>query len=358
MKRISKVLSIFTIVMLALALMPAGSVLAALNPAGPITSGVAVAPIPVVFNSPATVTASVDNTANASNIVSAEYSLNGGPWKEMSAADGAFDALTEGVTATFTPALSGPNQVCVHANDALGNNGPDACLSFTVADTMPPVVSNVKFSAVLTSMTGIATLTATVDDSTTGGSNIASAAYTLNGGAPVAMTAVDGPFGTVVKEAVTATINPISAGANTVCVTGTDVPGNTSKPVCSTFTLYGFKGFLSPIKMGVTNSANAPQTIPIKWWLTDAAGKPVSKASVFSTIKVMSYQVDCKTLTGDATKASAIGSPGKTGLKYLGNGRWQINWKTDKSFRGTCRKMFVQFTSVQSSPEVVFAFKK
>ena len=354
MKRISKVLSIFTIVMLALALVPAGSVLAALNPAGPLTSAVAVNPNPPVPNSPVTVTAAVDNTALASNITSAEYSLDGVTWTAMTATDGAFDSFTEGVTATFTPAKAIFGQVCVHASDALGDTGPDACVA--LLDKTPPVVSNVKFTAVLTSMTGTATLTFTVDDSTTGGSKIASAAYMLNGGAPAAMTAVDGAFDAV-NEAVTATIN-VSAGANKVCVTGTDAAGNASTPICNTFTLYAFKGFLPPIKMGVTNSANAPQAIPIKWWLTDASGKSVSKATLFSTIKVLSYQVDCTTFTGDATKASAIGSPGKSGLKYLGNGRWQINWKTDKSFRGTCRKMFIQFNSVQSSPEVIFAFKK
>jgi hypothetical protein len=208
----------------------------------------------------------------------------------------------------------------------------------------------------MTSMTGSAIITASVNDSTTGGSNIASAAYTLNGGASIAMTAADGAFDAV-SEAVTATINPISAGSNTVCVTGTDLPGNTSTPVCSTFTLYAFKGFLPPIRMDVPNKANAPQAIPIKWWLTDAKGISISKATVLSTIKILSYKVDCTTLTGDPATATAIGSPGKSGLKYLGNGRWQINWKTDKSFRKTCRKMFIQFNSVQSSPEVTFIFK-
>ncbi len=356
MNRIMKALSIFTIVMLALALMPAGSVLAALNPLGPITSSVAVAPAPVPFNGTATLTASIDSTAVASNIVSAEYSLNGGAWTAMTATDGAFNSMAENARATFTAALVGPNQVCVHADDAAGDTGPDVCTPFTVADLTPPVVSNVKVTAVMVGSTGTATVTATINDSTTGGSKIAAAAYTLNGGTPSPMTAVDGAFDAV-SEAVTATINPINAGANTVCVTGTDVPGNTSAPSCVTFTLYVFKGFLPPIRMGVINKANAPQTIPIKWWLTDANGKPVSKATVLSTIKIMSYKVDCTSLIGDPTTASAIGSPGKSGLKYQGNGRWMINWKTDKSFRGTCRKMFIAFNSVQNSPEVVFAFK-
>jgi hypothetical protein len=351
-----KVLSICTIVIMALAFVPAGSVLAAPNPLGPITSAVLVTPNPVAFNNSVVVTANIDNSALTFIIKSAEYSVNSGPWVAMSAVDGTFDSMTEAVTASFTAVKYGANQVCVHGDDVNGNTGPDVCAGFTVSDTTPPVVSNVKAIAVLTGSTGSATVTATIDDTNTGGSNIASAAYTLGGGIPTTMTALDGAFNSV-KENVTATIPTITAGENKVCVTGTDLPGNTSAPTCITFTLFAFKGFQAPIKMGVTNKANAPQTIPIKWWLTDANGKPVSKATLFKTIAIMSYKVDCTSLVGDPTSAVVGNSPGKSGLKYQGNGRWMVNWKTEKSFRGTCRKMFVQFNGVQNSPEVVFAFK-
>jgi len=344
-----KALSICTILMLALALMPVGSVFAA---ALPVTSLVTVTPNPVSFNATATVTATI--TADVGQtITSAFYSLNGKPDVAMT---GTFGTQAVNVSATFTAAQVGPNQVCVYGLDNIPAAGISVCADFTIEDKTPPVVSKVKVTAVMVGSTGTATVTATIDDSTTGGSNIASAAYTLNGGAPTLMTAADGSFNAV-SEAVTAIINPISAGSNTVCVTGTDVPGNTSAPTCVTFTLYVFKGFLPPIRMGVTNKANAPQAIPIKWWLTDVNGKPVSKATVLSTIKIVSYQVNCTTLVGDPSTASAIGSPGKSGLKFLGNGRWQINWKTEKSFRGTCRKMFIAFNAFQNSPEVVFSFK-
>jgi hypothetical protein len=253
MKRVTKALSIITIVMLALALMPVGSAFAALNPLGPITTGVTVAPNPVPPNSPATVTATVDDAANSSTIVSAEFSLNKGVWTEMAAVDGAFDSQTEAVTATFTSAKSGANEVCVHATDALGNTGPNACFDFYVD--------------------------------------------------------------------------------------------------------FVFAGFLSPIKMNVSNKATAPQTIPVKWKLTDGKGKLISDKNLFKNLMIMSYQVDCTTLAPLST-AVAGNKPGKSGLKYSGSGKWQVNWKTEKSFRGTCRMMYIAFNSVQNSPEVLFAFKK
>jgi hypothetical protein len=349
MNRMMKALSICTIVMLAMALMPMGSVFAA---ALPVTSLVTVTPNPVSFNGTVTLTATI--TADSGlTVTSAFYILNSGTPVAMT---GTFGTQTVNVSAIFTPALMGSNQVCVYGIDNLAEVGVPVCASFTVTDQTPPVVSNVKAIAVLTGSTGSATVTATIDDTNTGGSNIASAAYTLGGGIPTTMTALDGAFNSV-KENVTATIPTITAGENKVCVTGTDLPGNTSAPTCITFTLFAFKGFQAPIKMGVTNKANAPQTIPIKWWLTDANGKPVSKATLFKTIAIMSYKVDCTSLVGDPTSAVVGNSPGKSGLKYQGNGRWMVNWKTEKSFRGTCRKMFVQFNGVQNSPEVVFAFK-
>jgi hypothetical protein len=326
-----------------------------LNPLGPITSAVTVVPNPAPFNGNATVTAAVDNTAIGSNIVSAEYSLDGGfTWLPMTASGG-FGFQTVAVSAAFTASQMGANKICVHADDLLGNTGPDACYNFTVTDQTPPVVSNVAVTPVPVLLNGPASVGATIDDSTTGGSNIASAAYQLNGGAWTAMKAVDGAFDEV-SEAVTATISTAKAGANQVCVDGSDAASNTSAGTCLNFVVqYVFKGFQAPIKMGVTNKANAPQTIPVKWWLTDGNGKPVSSTSSFKAI--MSYKVDCTTLIGDPATAIAGTSPGKSGLKYQGNGRWMINWKTDKSFRGTCRKMFIAFNSVQNSPEVVFAFK-
>ena len=64
------------------------------------------------------------------------------------------------------------------------------------------------------------TLTANVDDTTNGGSNIASAAYTVDGGAGGAMTAQDGSFDEV-SEGVSASA-PVFAvpGVHNICVSG------------------------------------------------------------------------------------------------------------------------------------------
>ncbi|HSL30426.1 MAG TPA: PxKF domain-containing protein, partial [Anaerolineales bacterium] len=119
---------------------------------------------------------------------------------------------------------------------------------------------------------------------------------------------------------------------------------------------YVFSGFYSPVDNGLVNTAKAGQAIPVKWRLTDSFGAPVSDPSSFS--KLVSLPVNCSTLTSlqmDAVEEYAAGS---SGLQYNGDGYWQFNWKTLKTYAGTCRAMNVQFSDGTTSPVVVFQFKK
>jgi len=98
---------------------------------------------------------------------------------------------------------------------------------------------------------------------------------------------------------------------------------------------YTFSGFQQPIDNGVPNTANAGQTIPVKWRLTDiSTGAPISDPSSFVSV------------TSSVTPAACGGSPdavetysGQSGLQYLGDGNWQFNWKTPKEYAGQCRTM-------------------
>jgi hypothetical protein len=117
---------------------------------------------------------------------------------------------------------------------------------------------------------------------------------------------------------------------------------------------YAFTGFFSPVNNApVSNAANAGQAIPIKWQLTDSSGVGVSNPNSFgypgliapyagpgtSTPGLTSYQVGCS--TGDPTDSVEEYAPGESGLIYQGNGNWQINWKTPKSYAGQCRVLVI-----------------
>jgi len=360
MKRIRMIFTLVIAAVLVMAAFPTGNVLAVTDSVGPVTSAVIVTPNPATVNTSVVVTATVDDTTTGGSIIqSAEYSLNGGPWTAMNASDGAFSSITEGVTATFIVTQLSNNEVCVRGTDAANNVGDPICITLVAnPDTLGPITSAVNVTPNPATVNASVTVTAAVDDTTTGGSNIQSAEYSLNGEAWTAMNASDGAFDSVLEN-VTGSFIVTQVGSNQVCIRGTDAANNVGDAVCASFTaqyLYKFSGFRPPIRMNVANKANAPQTIPVKWRLTlTATGAPVNKPSSFVALK--SYAVDCITLTGDPSTAVVEKGPGKTNLRYLGAGNWLFNWKTSKEYRTTCRMMFVLFSDGQMSPSILFRFK-
>jgi hypothetical protein len=110
------------------------------------------------------------------------------------------------------------------------DNTGGLCVS-VFKDNVPPVVSDVSVPSPMAINTPAA-ITAVADDSSTGGSDIASAEYTLDGGTTWnAMSPTDGSFDSP-TESVEATASP-PPGIYTVCVRATDAAGNTSDPVCA-----------------------------------------------------------------------------------------------------------------------------
>lgn len=102
---------------------------------------------------------------------------------------------------------------------------------------------------------------------------------------------------------------------------------------------YTFEGFFSPIENSpVVNQAKAGQAIPVKWRITDKSGLPISDSASF--ISITSYSVSCAEFAGDPTSTVVEElAAGSSGLQYLGDGWWQFNWKTSKTYRGQCRVM-------------------
>ena len=124
-----------------------------------------------------------------------------------------------------------------------------------------------------------------------------------------------------------------TVGAHAFTVTGTDAAGNQTVLMHEYDVRYGFSGFLSPIdNRPVVNVANAGRTIPVKWRLVNADGIGVSDPSSF--VSLTSTAGGCEgTASTDIVDTYVDGS----GLQYLGDGNWQFNWKTPKSYAGQCR---------------------
>lgn len=115
----------------------------------------------------------------------------------------------------------------------------DICHTGTYPNFGGPIASNVVASPNPAPVNGSVKVTADIDDTTTGGSNIGSAEYSLDGVNWYLMSASDGAFDEA-SEGVTAP--PFNApgvpGIYDLCVRGTDAAGNVGEPVCIMLVVY------------------------------------------------------------------------------------------------------------------------
>ena len=93
-------------------------------------------------------------------------------------------------------------------------------------------------------------LSAFVDDRATGGSDIASAEYSIDGGAWVPMDATDHAFDAPAEDVSTSFPAPAPAGDPTICVRGTDDAGNTGTAECATLHVVDLHDFLHTRPIG------------------------------------------------------------------------------------------------------------
>jgi hypothetical protein len=99
---------------------------------------------------------------------------------------------------------------------------------------------------------------------------------------------------------------------------------------------YVFQGFFPPVdNPPLINTTKAGSAVPVKWRLTTTEGTPL--ADPISFVGLFSYAVNC----GSSAQLEApleTTAPGASSLTYLGDGNWQINWKTLSSYsKGSCR---------------------
>ncbi|MEO8696746.1 MAG: PxKF domain-containing protein [Acidimicrobiales bacterium] len=134
-------------------------------------------------------------------------------------------------------------------------------------------------------------------------------------------------------------VGTVGAVAATACPAGTTTlqEGATSLGSCVSVIAYRFTGFSSPINGGgVLNQAKAGQTVPLKWRLTTADGLPVTDLDS-AVVRVTVTGLSCS--VGSTVDAVEEYSTGSSGLQNLGDGYYQWNWKTAKSYAGSCKTM-------------------
>jgi hypothetical protein len=166
----------------------------------------------------------------------------------------------------------------------------------------------------------------------------------------------------VILSSLTPNVCSVSGGTVSFLVVGTctiaaNQAGNAeydpAPQVTQSFNVvYGFTGFSQPVDNApVLNAAKAGQAIPLKWRLVDANGAPVTTLAVASL-----------TVTGLACSAGSTPdqleeyAAGSSGLQNLGDGYYQFNWKTAKSYAPSCKTVHLDLGEGHTH-QALFQFK-
>ena len=181
--------------------------------------------------------------------------------------------------------------------------------------------------------------------------------FLVNSGLQVVgpITAQDAESGIdAVASTLSGSIDTSLVGPRLVSFTAVNTAGLRSMKDCEYKVQYDFSGFSQPVDNGITNLAKAGQAIPIKWRLTDGNGVPISDPNSFISVSSSATLGGCG---GSADAIETYAGAAVSGLQYLGNGYWQFNWKTPKSYAGQCRTMTLNLNDGAPGRTADFQFK-
>ena len=183
---------------------------------------------------------------------------------------------------------------------------------------------------------------------------------TLSGSAQVVLDG--GSIIVSVPAGASAEVEDTPDGATIKSVTGTGVTATvngTTTPVTGPTTLgtprWVISEFRAPVdNVPVVNSAKAGRAVPLKWHVADQGGQPVtSLAAADVTIRVETLACDLGAPT-DAVEETFVGG---SDLKNLGNGNYQLVWKTNSAWAKSCRTMTLEIAD-RATRQALFRFSK
>jgi hypothetical protein len=128
-------------------------------------------------------------------------------------------------------------------------------------------------------------------------------------------------------------LTDVTGGSLTVTVDG--VSSTVQAGQSLTLQAWDFIGFESPVDNGgVLNVVKAGSAVPLKWRILDAAGAPVTGLDD-ARVTVASLACSAGSSADQLEELAAGGSA----LQNLGDGYYQLNWKTPKSYANSCKTL-------------------
>lgn len=140
-----------------------------------------------------------------------------------------------------------------------------------------------------------------------------------------------------------------------------------------------FVGWLSPVSDSDLNQVKAGATRPLAFNWSDNQGNPVTNLSYCMSftssssgnvcqdsppvptpwVNLSSFGIVCPNGApiNPATDDTSIDASGDSGFQNLGNGNYQVNWKTRKGWKGSCANVQVTFDSGQTEVPATMGFQ-
>ncbi len=174
-----------------------------------------------------------------------------------------------------------------------------------------------------------------------------------NGSATASPNATDATSG--IASASCDTVDTSSIGTYTVACTATDTAGHTNTATTSyTVSPNKLVGFFSPVDNNdVLNRAKAGQVIPLKWRFLDANDQPITSLTGVS-VNVSALNCD----GGPASDTIEQYAAGPSDLQNLGDGYYQLNWKSPKAYASTCKTINLDVRDDTAPLTALFRFVK
>ena len=221
-------------------------------------------------------------------------------------ADGSAGSGIATVTPTQTVATSGSHDVTGTAVDAAGNTSGQTTLRVHVDADAPTI--------------GFATCPASV---------------LLGKPATVSWSATDAESGLATAMSGSMSIDTSVIGTRLIQASATDNVGHASIATCNVAVIYNFTGFAKPVaNPPIFNKATAGGIVLLSFSLGGAQG-----LSIFAPGYPVSVPITCG--SGDTLTAGTPTIGAAPGLVY-GGGRYIYQWKTSKTWSGTCRQFVLK----------------
>jgi len=124
-------------------------------------------------------------------------------------------------------------------------------------------------------------------------------------------------------------------GTSAIEITVNGTTSTVRQGATTTVQSWRFTGYNAPlVNTPSINVAKAGQAIPLRWRLLDSAGNPVTNLQS-AAVKVAHLECGLGT-NPDPVDETATG---RSGLLNLGNGNYQFNWSTSKTYANSCKVM-------------------